>query len=99
MRGMRTVYPHRHVQLDLEQLDAARAGPAGRAASYWGAQGEFAPYLDVTPALEKLDGAEYGVAAASVDPMIAAEVAQLDQRLDALPETREAFTALLRTVK
>ncbi|MFA4965399.1 MAG: hypothetical protein WC709_07175 [Thermoleophilia bacterium] len=137
-----TVYPHRQVQLDFEQLDAARAAlaetvdPADATAArtalegvgitdpygldfgyenyqpqlathdagwagglFWSAQGHFAPYLDVTPALEKLDGAEYGAAAASVDLMIAAEVAQLDQRLDALSATLEAVTALPRTVK
>jgi hypothetical protein len=87
-------FGHENYQLQLATHAEGWAGGL-----YWGGQGHLAPYLDVVPVLEKVAAGQYAAAAASVDLMIAAEAAQLDQRLDDMSAALDAVNALLRTAK
>ena len=67
---------------------------------FGGAQGHLSPYLDVMPALEKVDDGKYAAAAASLAAMRAMEVKDLDKRLVKMSATlSQALNGMLASMK
>ncbi len=81
----------------LMQLATHRPGWEG--GLFWGAQGHLSPYLDVVPAMQKVDDGAYAAAAASLSVMRTYEVNQLNDRLDAMSRTLDGVNAVLPSIR
>jgi hypothetical protein len=87
-------FGHENYQM---QLEMHRPGWSG--GLFWGAQGQLSPYLDVLPAIWKIQNGVYAGAAASLMVMRDAQVMELDKRLDRMSATLDKANAALPSVK
>ena len=81
------------------QMQLAMHAPGWSGGLFWGAQGHLAPYLDVIPAVQKVDDGKYAAAAASLSVMRDAEVDELNARLMAMTFTLKPVNAILATIR
>ena len=80
-------------------MQLAMHEPGWSGGLFWGAQGHLSPYLDVMPALEKVDDGKYAAAAASLAVMQEAEVDELNARLAEMTKVLQPVNAMLPAIR
>jgi hypothetical protein len=81
------------------QLQLAMHAPGWPGGLYWGAQGHLSPYLDVIPVWQKVDDGKYAAATASLKIMQAAEVDELNARLEGMTKVLQPVNAIIPTIR
>ena len=80
-------------------MQLAMHEPGWSGGLFWGAQGHLSPYLDVIPALEKIDDGKHAAAAASLRVMQDDEVDELNARLDEMTKALQPVNAVLPAIR
>jgi hypothetical protein len=80
-------------------MQLAMHEPGWSGGLFWGAQGHLSPYLDVIPALEKVDDGKYAAAAASLRVMQDDEVDELNARLGEMTRALQPVNAVLPAIR
>jgi hypothetical protein len=81
------------------QMQLRMHAPGWSGGLFWGEQGHLSPYLDVMPALAKIDAGKYAAAAASLAVMRDAEADELDARLGAMTKALQPVNAVLPSIR
>ena len=80
-------------------MQLAMHEPGWSGGLFWGAQGHLSPYLDVIPALDKVDAGKYAAAAAGLAVMQDAEVDELNTRLAEMTKVLQPVNAMLPSIR